>query len=202
MDIDLGSRMIIEFANKDRMNCQFIGLLKDEFLLIKVPLTPGIKDRMAEGVSLYCRYLKAGKIISFRADVLRHQVAPVSLAFLSYPSVMQEHNLRKEGRVECNLPTKLAVGGRASTGRIVDINTGGCRFVFDEGSEIATKEGISANGSFVTLEGSKDYEFKGTVAAIQNGGSSLGIRFEGEVALPEKLQELLDDCCTLADEEG
>lgn len=197
LDIDIGCRMIIEFPNKERMNCQFVGLLLDEFVLLKVPLTPGIRDRLAEGVSIYCRYLKSGKIISFRSEVLRHQPYPVSLAFISYPFASQAHNLRKECRLDCNLPAEMAVGGRQTKGVIVDISPGGCKFVFSPENMLATKEGVSAVGTFRTLEGDTNYDFKGEVVALQNNGTSLGIRFNGDVELPEGLQQLLENQCVL-----
>ncbi len=202
MEIDLGSRMIVEFMNKDRMNCRFVGMAIDEFLLIRVPLTPGIRDRMAEGVTLQFRYLKTGKIISFRADVLRHQAFPVSLAFITYPTKTVEHNLRKEGRIECNFPTEIVIGGENGVGRIDDINHSGCKFIFASSSDLPAKVGASVGGSFVTMEGEKRYGFKGEIMALHNMGAeiALGLRFEGKVELPEKLQELLEQCCALTDD--
>ncbi len=204
MDIDLGCRMIVEFADKERMNCQFVGMAVDEFLLLRVPLSPGIRDRMGEGVGLHCRYLKKGKIISFRAEVLRHQAFPVSLAFIGYPTSISEYNLRKVGRIACNFPARLASGEKVSTGHIVDISPSGCRFVSDEGSEFSPRIGATVAGTFVTMEGGKDYEFKGEVKALQkkNSKSALGIHFDGKVLLPEKLQELLGECCQLTGDDS
>lgn len=194
MDIDLGCRMIVEFPNKERMNCQFVGMAVDEFLLLKVPLTPGIRDRMGKGVNLQFRYLSHGKIVSFRADVLLFQATPASLVFVSYPFDTIDYNLRKEGRIECNFPTELSVGQKTATGRITNINPSGCKFVFDKGSEVPTRAGAPVSGHFVTMEGERKYDFQGEIMTVKSVSNrrSLGIRFDSEIALPEKLQEILN----------
>lgn len=192
MDIDVGSRMIVEFSTKERMTCHYIGQDADEFLLLKVPMTPGIRERLAEGQLLQFRFLKHGKIISFGAEILKYQASPASLAFISFPKEFSEYNLRHEGRVECLLPTTLAVAETACVGNIVDINSNGCRFVFN-GCGVSVEEGAEVAGSFTTMEGDKKYEFKGTVVARQLNGDDkgLGIKFDGAVQLPEVIQASL-----------
>jgi len=202
MDIEVGSRIIVEFPNKARMNCQFVGLSKDEFVLLKVPMTAGIRERLGDGILLQFRYLAEGKIIGFEAEVLKYQAAPVSLVFISYPAEFSEYNLRNQGRLECRFPTDLAIDGDACSGYIVDINTNGCQFVFSEcvAFEVDTKAAVV--GSYTTMEGERKYEFKGIVMALQQNGEEmgLGIKFEGDVEFPEgvltslkKIEEMRGD---------
>lgn len=202
MDIRLGCKMIIEFSKQERMPCRFVGMSVDEFLLLKVPLSPGIRDRIVEGMMLQFRYLNDGNIISFKADVLRYQASPTSLVFISYPPTTQAHNLRREKRYQCNMPTTLSVGKRSASGRIVDINYSGCRFVGDENESLPIKAGKAVKGAYETLEGAKAYEFSGVVklAEIDHSRQVLGIKFDSEIELPEKLNELLNQCCILPDE--
>jgi len=193
MDIEIGARVIVEFSNKERLTCYFVGLSKDEFVLLKVPMTAGIRDRLNEGAFLQFRYLKDGKIISFGADILRFQATPVSLAFVSYPTEFNEYNLRNEGRVECHLPTEVAVDGTSYPGHIVDISPGGCKFAFSGGIAPKVEDESSVAGTFSTMEASKKYAFKGVVTVTEkNGtGSSLGIKFEGDIDLPEGIKDRL-----------
>lgn len=193
MELAVGSRMIAEFSTKERMNCQFVGASPNEFVVLKVPMVPGIRERFAEGVFIQFRYLNDGKIIGFGADILKYQASPASLVFLSYPTEFSEYNLRNEGRVECLFPTTIAVSGTTCQGNIVDINTNGCRFVFQGGVAPKMEENASVSGSFATMEGDKKYEFKGVVAASKLKGDDkwLGIKFEGEVQLPEGVQAYL-----------
>lgn len=193
MDIDLGSRIIVEFSNKERMTCQFVGLSKDEFVLIKVPMTAGIRDRLPEGAYLQFRYLRGGKIIGFGAEILRFQAAPVSLAFLSYPKDFSEYNLRHEDRIQCHFPSEIIVGESVLSGHIVDISPGGCKFVPDECSLPKVRDKVPVSGSFTTMEGSRNYSFRGAVSVVQVKADckSLGIRFEGETDLPKGVTERL-----------
>jgi len=193
MDIHIGARMIVEFSNKERMNCRFIGLDKDEFLVLKVPMVPGIRERMGEGAFHQFRYLKDGKIIGFSAEVLRYQASPASLAFISYPTEFTEYNLRHQGRVECRFPTELAVNETMCSGFIVDISSGGCKFLFEGNVGLKIEDKSSVAGTFVTMEGDKKYSFSGTVTALQSVGDErgLGIKFESDVDLPEGVQDRL-----------
>lgn len=193
MQIDIGSRVIVEFSRQERLTSQFVGASRDEFVLLKVPMTAGIRDRLAEGAYLQFRYLQGGKIIGFGAEVLRYQAAPVSLAFLSYPTEFSEYNLRREGRVECLFPTEIAVAGTTCDGRIVDISASGCQFIFDDGAVPNIEDKDSIAGSFTTMEGSRKYAFKGVVMARQVRGTmnSLGIKFDEEIEVPEIVQERL-----------
>lgn len=193
MDIDIGARVIIEFSNKERLTGSFVGLSQDEFVVLKVPMTAGIRERLSEGAYLQFRYLKDGKILSFGADIMRFQAAPVALVFTSFPTEFSEYNLRNEGRVECHLPTTLAMGGVTYPGFIVDISPGGCKFVFDGGifPKVEGKESVS--GTFATMECSREYAFNGVVTALENNGGAgtLGIKFEGDIELPEGIRERL-----------
>lgn len=193
MDIGIGARVIAEFSNKERLTCSFVGMSKDEFVLLKVPMTAGIRDRLSEGAFLQFRFLKDGKIVSFGADILQFQAAPVSLAFTSYPTEFSEYNLRNEGRVECRLPTEIALDGTTYPGYIVDISPGGCKFVFGGGVTLKVEDQSSVAGSFSTMEGSKQYPFKGVVTVTEtNGtGSALGVKFEGDIELPEGIKARL-----------
>jgi len=194
MKIEHGSRMIVEFSNKERMNCRYVGQSEDEFVLLKVPMVPGIRERMAQGTFLQFRYLHDGKLIGFGADVLRFQASPTPLVFLSYPKEFSEHNLRQEGRVECRFPTTVAAGGETYTGYIVDISPSGCRFKFNADTNVTLNEDAVVSGSYTTMEGKTTYKFKGEVKAsdIKSPSKWLGIMFEKGVALPEGVQAYFD----------
>jgi len=201
MDIEIGSRVIIEFAGKERMNCQFIGLDEDQFVVLKVPMTPGIRERMAAGQVFQFRYLEDGKIIGFVAETLRYQASPASLLFISYPTTFSAYNLRSEGRVECHFPTQLTIGKDIFPGNIVDMNSHGCRFVFEKGLEPTVAKEAPVSGTYTTMESGKEYSFKGMVTVQQSlvGEKSLGIRFEGEAELPGGIRASLSQ--TFEDEE-
>ncbi|BCS87715.1 flagellar brake protein [Pseudodesulfovibrio sediminis] len=187
MNIKPGTPMIMEFSNRERMNCRYVGMSRDEFILLKVPMVPGIRNRLAEGLFHQFRFLNDGTIYGFGADVLQYQASPVSLVFLSYPHEFSEYNLRNEGRVECRFPASLMVGDDTIQGFIVDMSTRGCRFVFEATTSPKIEDDAPVMGFFSTMEGTRQYEFKGTVKTrqIQDQEKELGILFSGEIRLPE-----------------
>ena len=190
MDIDSGSRMIVEFSNKERFNCLYVGQVEDEFVLLKTPMTPGIRNRLIEGAFLQFRYLREGRIIGFGAEVLRFQAAPASLVFISYPREFSEYNLRNEGRLECRFPGGVVVKGSCHSGHVVDISPNGCRFTFDHGMP-DTRGLKEIGGWFATMEGGKKYDFQGDIVARRVSGNQkrLGIRFTGDIVLPDGVNE-------------
>ena len=192
MEIDVGSRVIAEFSRNDRVQCLYVGMLAPEFLIIKTPMTPGIRDRFAEGLFVQFRCLKEGKILSFGAEVLRYQASPASLVFISYPKDMSEYNLRKEGRIECHFPTEFNLDGAKVSGHIEDISPGGCRFVCKGKRLPKTHEKAVVNGHFTTLESERRYEFTGVIMAqqISGGVQSVGIKFR-DADLPDGVRARL-----------
>lgn len=195
MEIETGSRMIVEFTGKKRMNCTYVGQIQDEFLLLQVPMSPGIRDRLRPGTFLQFRFLRDGKIIGFGADIMSYQASPASLVFISYPSDFSEFNLRQEGRVECRFPATLSIIGRPHTGIIVDISPSGCRFVFDETPMPKTEEKMPVSGYFSTMEGGHSYDFKGDIVMrrVRGVNKGLGIKFSGSVELPDKVKGIFQD---------
>lgn len=193
MDIEIGSRVIVEFTGKERMTCHFLGLERDEFIILKVPMVPGIRERMGEGAFLQFRYLRKGQIVSFGGEILRYQATPASIVFVRYPTDFSVYNLRSQGRIECRFPTELALAGTSYPGFIVDINRQGCKFMFSGGQATKPEDGASVSGFFKTMEGDRKYEFSGTVASVQtvDDARALGITFEGDVELPKGASELL-----------
>lgn len=187
MHIESGSRIIVEYADKERMNCRYVGQSKGEFILLKVPMMPGIRERLVKGTPLQVRYLGAGKIVGFSVDVILYQAAPVSLVFLSYPIDFIEHDLRKEDRMACHFPATVSIDEEVYGGHISDISPGGCCFVLADVSILNLKERMPVAGSFQTMEAQRPYSFTGEFVTLCSAGhhQGLGIRFKGEVKLPD-----------------
>lgn len=202
MDIENGSRVIVEFSGKQRMNCRYVGQLLDEFLLLQVPMSPGIRSRLTPGTYLQFRFLRDGKIIGFGAEIISYQATPASLAFISYPNDFSEYNLRHEGRVTCMFPATLSLMGKPHSGRIVDISPHGCRFVFDEFPMPKTEEKMPVSGYFRTMEGGTNYDFKGDIMtrSTQGANKGLGIKFSGDIRLPDGITEHFQELAEMRDE--
>jgi c-di-GMP-binding flagellar brake protein YcgR len=124
--------MILEFPmDGERMNCRFIGLMPDEYVVVRVPLMPGIRSRLEKDSPVELRFLEQGSLVGFKTEVILYQPTPFSLIFVRYPQLLERHELRSEKRMECRLATVLSKGESSWDGVTVDISKGGCNFIFD-----------------------------------------------------------------------
>lgn len=199
MDIQPGTRMIVEFPNKDRLNFRYVGESEDEFIILKMPVNASQDERMAEGGRLRLHYFMDGKMVGFESTVLSCQATPVPLVFLSFPHDFMELPLGSEARVACWFPATVAVGRTSISGHIVDMSPEGCRFIVGKGGVADLGENTRLSGTFRTMQGQKEYDFRGRVTRLRVTGLDKGlyIAFEGNVELPQgimtNLAALLDE---------
>ncbi|SKA77727.1 PilZ domain-containing protein [Paucidesulfovibrio gracilis DSM 16080] len=133
MDISIGGSVLMESSGAlDRIKCHMVGYVKDEYVLLRVPLVPGIRSRVPEGASLTFRYLRHGKLVSFRSVVKNYIATPYSLLFVTYPNRLDFHELRNEKRYTCNFPALIQAFSQEYSGLLLDLSPGGCRFFFDD----------------------------------------------------------------------
>ncbi len=204
--IGLYSRMILEFPPaRERMNCRFIGLMPDEFVAVRVPLAPGVRERFGEGAVIDFRYLHEGSLMGFRTEVILYQATPFSIAFVRYPDRIERHDLRKEKRLRCRFATTVTKNEDAWKGVTVDISEGGCRFLLDASVEEAPEvaEGDFVSGSIMPIGAEKPFPFKARVAGngVENGRYFLGLVFQDSGSVPpraiydslKQIAEMLDD---------
>lgn len=207
MDIEIGASVLMEFFGiKERMKCQFVGLSGTDFLVLRVPLTPGVRDRLREGNMLTFRYLHQGALVGFRSEIIHYMAAPFSLLFVSYPMEIQTQHLRGSQRVVCNFPAVVESGKRQIKGVISDISAGGCRFIYEPptGVEFNIRPGESLSGRFHLLEKTQDYPFRARVVSVGLSGGKrfAGLRFDlAQTRLPDSLRDYIDEIAQLLEGE-
>jgi c-di-GMP-binding flagellar brake protein YcgR len=195
-DIELYSKMILEFPeDRERMNCRFIGLMPDEYVVVRVPLVPGIRNRLEPDSPVELRFLEQGSLVGFRTEVIAYQATPFSLMFVRYPQRLDRHELRKEKRMECRLATLISKGDSQWKGVTVDISKGGCHCRLDAGTmeKPDLKKGDHVKGAFQFIDG-ESQPFRATIASIgkRDGLLTLGLSFpDDKSAPPEKLYAYL-----------
>lgn len=194
MDLEIGGPVLMEtIGTKDRSKCTFIGFSKHEYVVLRIPLSPGIRSRVAEGSVLVFRYLHQGRLIGFRAQVLHYLATPFSLLFVSYPSKTESHELRRDQRMSCQLLSEVQVGVTNYPGLVLDLSPGGCRFLFDHRSKHApTKLGTGeiVSGKMMLPVSPQSIAFAASVVAVsrEGGWTTLGLRFDHEnTAFPDEL---------------
>lgn len=190
IQVELYSKMILEFPPvRERMNCRFIGLMPGEFVAVRVPLVPGIKERLQEGAIVDFRYLYEGNLMGFRTEVIYYQATPYSIVFVRYPDAIEKHELRKEKRIRCRLRTTITKNEQSWQGVTVDISDSGCHFLLDASAQEppSVKEGDFVSGDFHTIC-AMELSFKAKVVSTgqEDGRYSLGMVFEGPKEFPPK----------------
>ncbi len=127
--LDIGARLQIEIEDFDSALESFmIGMMPDDFLIITLPShLSATGHKLAKGIRLGIKYLYLGKICLFNSELLASVDFHQKLLFISYPSVIHYHELRRNRRVESFLPCTIGLSnGQSYPGVIIDMSISGC----------------------------------------------------------------------------
>ncbi len=134
LNIGLGAKLQFQLGIKGlefKATGVLVGMVPDEYLIIRVPAIPGILGRLDEGNSIIVRYVYAGNVYGFASTVLTCIQKPALMCFLTYPSAVEAVNLRRVQRMDCLLPASVKTDRGEHKAVIVDISLGGCRICLD-----------------------------------------------------------------------
>jgi c-di-GMP-binding flagellar brake protein YcgR len=95
-----------------------IGYIKDEYIILKIPMESGAPIALAEGERLTIRVFSGIKVCSFACTVERVFGRPLFYVHVSFPTSVQGTSLRTAMRVKVDLPA--AIGGSGTHGRPLD----------------------------------------------------------------------------------
>jgi c-di-GMP-binding flagellar brake protein YcgR len=129
INIGFGTQLQVELMGREgHFKSILVGMEPDKYLLIKLPMMPGILNKLYEGNRVTVRYMYSGSVYGFHSIVLHYVTKPSSLLFVAYPKTIEVLQLRNSKRVDCLFPGKAKIQEKEYTGTIEDISTGGCRF--------------------------------------------------------------------------
>ncbi len=201
----IGNDVIIRLPQQEGdYKTKLVGLHPFDFIILKLPPVPGLKEKFLKGSAVIVRYLNHGVVYGFNSQVLALTTAPCPLVFLAYPHQYEKLSLRKSLRIQCLVPCKVYNENGEHNGYIVDLGVGGCRINF-AAKEAAELPELQA-GSDVYLDfilcGCQDlFVIKGLLRHILEGEDkfSLGIEFLGissknQVYLTNYIQEISSAC--------
>lgn len=132
--IDIGTKMYLEIDGVTfSVTSVFIGLLKDEFLLITLPRKfKSVQNKLYAGNKMIVKYLYEGSVYAFQTSVIEMITTPIRALALEYPKVVQERELRTAKRRAVVIPGRIEAKKQESTVVVDDISPKGCRFLFQE----------------------------------------------------------------------
>lgn len=133
LPITLGTELLVEIADlKLRTKGVLTGMENSGYLMMKLSsqdFETALADENIRAGELVVRYLFRGSVYGFKTRLLNILTEPAHLAFVSYPSKIEEFNVRNTPRYECILPAETILGGDEVELVIVDISLKGCRCV-------------------------------------------------------------------------
>ncbi|XYJ11026.1 flagellar brake protein [Telluria sp. B2] len=116
MNLQVGTRL--QFITHRRVKpvqhfSSLIGYVKDDYIILKVPMENGAPIALTEGERLTIRVFSGVKVCSFACTVERVFARPLFYVHVSFPRSVQGTSLRAAMRVKVDLPARLAAGGDA-----------------------------------------------------------------------------------------
>jgi c-di-GMP-binding flagellar brake protein YcgR len=84
-----------------------IGYIKDEYMIVKIPMENGVPISLTEGEKLTIRVFSGVTVCSFACTVERVFGRPLLYAHISFPDLIQGTSLRAAMRVKVDIPAQV-----------------------------------------------------------------------------------------------
>jgi c-di-GMP-binding flagellar brake protein YcgR len=114
MNLQVGTRLQLITHRRVKPVQHFsslIGYIKDEYIILKIPMENGAPIALAEGERLTIRVFSGIKVCSFACTVERIFGRPLFYVHVSFPTSVQGTSLRTAMRVKTDLPAHLTGSG-------------------------------------------------------------------------------------------
>jgi c-di-GMP-binding flagellar brake protein YcgR len=129
-----------------------IGYVKDEYLIVKVPIENGTPVGLVEGERVTIRVFSGTNVCSFACTVERVFDRPLLYVHLSFPDTIQGTSLRTAMRVKVEIPALVlptSTEGAAVDCTLTNISVSGARIesprrLPEEGGEIILEFGLAS----------------------------------------------------------
>lgn len=189
--IKIGQRFDLELLDqrKSRCNCELVGYKAGKYLMFRVE-DEALPDRFfVNGLAVICRFLvedSVGECFAFKSELLQLMRFPDKLVVVNFPQNIQRRSLRNEKRNSIFVPASVRLNlevvhhTRSFNGHLIDLSSGGCRFLFDP-SHQANKVNLAPVVLHIQCEKTGiNRQIQGEVRSsrIEEKGLSIGIQFQ------------------------
>ncbi len=197
---------------KVRIKIPLVGYSLGKYIILKYPSEHkfgNYRDVLVEGNVAIVRYLlegEQGECFAFRATISHIVKFPEKLLVLTYPTKIENRQLRLHQRIVTHLPATIMVSSEDSEqddvklkGIIGDISTQGCGFTFKAAN---SKVKVNTRNVFVcvTISDGDDVIIPGYVCNSRNeqGKVNVGVKFqEGDKQVTSLLERLFIEASVL-----
>lgn len=126
-----------------------IGWIRDEYLIVKIPLENGGPIAISEGDKLTVRVFSGVNVCSFAAVVQRVFLRPLMYAHVSFPTDIQGTSLRAAMRVKVEIPAHMSrEDGNNASVFLVNLSVSGALV---ESAQPLSREGDAVQLDFTLL---------------------------------------------------
>ncbi len=202
LSIEIGTRLTIGFDGfEGRISCNLIGIKPGAFLIVDMPAIE-MKKTVLDGAKGGGRYLYFGNIFSFKTKILKSQMTPARLLFLSYPDMVETHSLRKHKRVNCYIPASGTIDDVQFEGLIMDLSSEGCQFVLKM-SKLVVESVMNLEDTVEIDFAVKGMEEPGTIQTVvkriysDSEKTALGLQFK---SLDEEFLDRINEYLEMIDD--
>ncbi|MDH4320916.1 MAG: flagellar brake protein, partial [Desulfobulbaceae bacterium] len=159
ISIPVGAEVVIHAIEQGaRFQTTFIGLIKNEYLLVHRPeqqrkLSLTVNDRIT------VRYISGSLVFGFSSTVAAIITKPWPIIFIDHPECFETLNLRQDDRIPCFQPVTIFKDSQEMPGKLNDISKSGCRIVIDAPAKDSTFAGLAAESEIfcsLQLPGNKE----------------------------------------------
>ncbi len=128
LGLEIGCRAVLEIEGADeRMASEVYGAKRDDFLIMRMPGIPGLKDKLTENRPIIARWVCGGFAYGFVSEVLGFDLRPSPLLFLEWPRTIRRVGVRGAPRLDASLPAEARGEDFSLRGRVDDISATGCQ---------------------------------------------------------------------------
>ena len=141
IDIPVGTRLNLNFLNqKETFSAEMIGFSIYEYLIMQLPQIPGLRARLIPNETIAVRYIDRGTVFGFVSEVMSSIIRPGFLLFCSYPSSVEQIELRRHQRLNCLLPAIAHTPQGEFHCILQDLSHGGAKLVFKTKTSDAVRQ--------------------------------------------------------------
>jgi hypothetical protein len=204
LPLDIGLRMALEFGplqatenSQQRIAAELIGVVHFEFLILRLPWVPGLKQRLVPHTGMTVRFVAEGELCGFQAEILSHAVKPALMLFLAYPEVIERLPLRQHKRLQCALPVQVRSRRGDSDAIIADLSRGGCRLALNVMGQASLRQMVVGDQLVLTGAFSADGRPQAVTCTVRSVDLApnrlvLGVAFtEGDKSFWDSLDSFL-----------
>ncbi|WP_229632139.1 flagellar brake protein [Pseudoduganella violaceinigra] len=156
-----------------------IGWVKDEYMIVKIPMETSGPISLTEGDKLTVRVFSGVNVCSFSTVVQRVFLRPLMYAHVSFPNDIQGTSLRAAMRVKVEIPAKLVRddGSHASV-FLVNLSVSGALI---ESAQPLSREGETVQLDFTLLAPPDDRQVRiNTPVLVRNATVAQSQKIEGK----------------------